>query len=1029
MNGPEMPVATYRVQLNATFRFADVQELVPYLSRLGVTHLYSSPVLRSRSGSEHGYDVVDPKAVNSELGDETEFRAMVSVLHAFGMGVILDIVPNHLAASSTENRYWREVLTYGRSAPHAHWFDIDWRLADPEMWGRVLVPVLGAPLPQVLAENQLCVAWREGHLVVRYFDHLLPLDPGTTPIVFRAGLDELVREFSAEHPTVVELITILKKLEEFPRRATWRRMHGKLPVGEVEMWLSQLARLVASSPRTEQWAAETAAQFGAGDEGRSRLRELLKSQNYRLVYWRRAATAINYRRFFDINSLISVRQEDPQVFAETHDLIGRWLQDELLDGVRVDHLDGLRDPQEYVERLRSLVGQIESKRCPPIIWVEKILARGERLRNSWPVDGTTGYNFLNEVESALVAPAGFTELEAGYRRLLRRHVRFSNCVERGKRRELRQELSAYVRRLADMLDRLARQIAHETSGSEETSAVQDGGAERDANQVVTVRERMATVPLPAYELSRLTKRELVDAIVEVAVALPVYRTYVDRRMELHAEDRRYLENSLVRARDSMRATPEAIAFLEDVLLLRRRDQWPDHLNEQSLAFIQRFQQLTGPAAAKGVEDTALYVYVPLVSLNEVGGEPDRPLLNAVCALHQAAQERQRDFPRDMLCVTTHDTKRSADTRARLDVLSEVPRLWNGYVSRWRRQNRPFRIRLRNHSAPDAVAEYLFYQSIVGIWPAADPRHEAAAFPDHDTLEDLRDRLERYMLKAVREAKIRTSWGDGDRQYEEAVVSFVASCFAPRDNGSSAFLRDVHALVTRIARPGFWNSLSRTLIQFTAPGTPDLYQGDELWNLALVDPDNRRPVDYRLRKCLLDEIVQVAESPESAVHDFIRQLVNTPEDGRVKLFLIHALLRARREHAELFTDASYQPLRLRGPLQEHVIAFARVRGPRAVVALAARLPVALGNGTVNAPIGPEVWRDGNVLCFPSSLREFSWQSALTRERLWPHLDGQEASLALSRIFSALPVALLVGNGLAGRVGFEERVTDRCGNSCL
>ncbi len=354
MNERSHPVATYRLQLNRNFRFEDAQELIPYLSRLGVTHLYSSPILRAREGSTHGYDVVDPKTVNPDIGDEIDFRAMSNALHAYGMGLILDIVPNHLAASSAENPYWQELLMFGRSAPHAHWFDIDWRLADANMWGRVLVPVLGASLSRVLADDQLRVAWRDGRLTLLYFDHVLPLDPSTVPTVLEFGLPQLITNLPGDHPAMRALRDLVQKLKGLPRPASRSRGKTRLPIDEIRLWLAQIAQLVASSPQVEQWLNETAVQFGHGDEGRKRLRQLLQVQNYRLVYWRRAATAINYRRFFDINDLISVRQEDPQVFDETHELIGRWLRDGFVDGLRVDHLDGLRDPRDYLERLNLL---------------------------------------------------------------------------------------------------------------------------------------------------------------------------------------------------------------------------------------------------------------------------------------------------------------------------------------------------------------------------------------------------------------------------------------------------------------------------------------------------------------------------------------------------------------------------------------------------------------------------------------------------------------------------------------------------
>jgi (1->4)-alpha-D-glucan 1-alpha-D-glucosylmutase len=1010
MNDDSIAMATYRLQLNRHFRLEDARELVAYLSRLGVTHAYSSPILRARSGSGHGYDVVDPKTINRDLGDETDLRELVGALRTYGMGLILDIVPNHMAASSTENPYWQDVLMYGPCAPYAHWFDIDWRLAKPEMWGRVLVPVLGDRLSRILAQDQLCIAWRDGRLTLRYFEHVFPLDPATVPTVFRCGLDALRQRLADDHPAVRELCNVLDQLEALPSRATRLRSQVDLPIEQIQHWLSQLAQIVASSPQIQQWAEQTAGQFGEGEAGRDRLRRLLQAQNYRLVYWRRAATAINYRRFFDIDDLISLRQEDPQVFEETHALVRRWVDDGLIDGLRVDHVDGLRDPRRYVEWLDQLLADGDHAPYPRLIFVEKILAADEPLRSSWPVAGTTGYDFLNQVESVLISPQGFAEIEMDYRRLLRRPVRFDQAAQRGKRRVLHHDLSAYVGRLADILVRLAQEHTQaQQPVPQADSAVEDvPWSEHPETSDIGPATSTASRPVRP-EIARLTKQQLADAIAEVTVALPVYRTYIDQHAELHPDDRRYLETAITAARNQFRVTPEALDFLEEVLLLERYDELPEHIRRQRLNFVQRFQQLTGPAAAKGIEDTALYAYVPLVSRNEVGGAPDTPLDDAVAVLHAANGRRAASYPYDMLCATTHDTKRTADVRARLDVLSEVPRLWNGYVSRWRRRNRVHRSRIRGKAAPDAAAEYLFYQTAVGIWPAPDPDRPEPQLPDAETLDQLRTRIEQYMLKAVREAKTRTNWVQGDPEFEAALTSFIRGCFQPADDGSHSFLGDVDALVARIARPGFWNSLTQILLRFCSPGTPDLYQGDELWNFALVDPDNRQAVDYPLRQCLLDEMIQEMEASPQTSREFVRKLVAAPEDGRVKLLVTHALLRARRDHPQLFAAGSYEPLDIAGPCREHLIGFARVRGNQAAIAVAPRLTTGLVDDLIQAPVGAAAWPADNTIRLPETLHGFAWENLMTRDQLPREATDPAAGLPVARVLEVLPVALLIGRG--------------------
>jgi len=933
----EYPSATYRLQFNRGFTFNDALSLVPYLSRLGVTHVYSSPVLRARRDSTHGYDVVDPATVNPNLGDEANLREFITVLHNYGLGLVLDIVPNHMAAS-IENPYWRDVLTYGPHSPFARWFDIDWRMPDPELWGRVLVPVLGEPLRRVLAADQIRLAWSEGRFILQYFEHVFPVEPSTVPEICSFGMTALESLLEAGHPALGQMRDILERLAQLPTLHARVRRENVVSRDEIENWLSQLAQLIEQSPRIRQWAQETADRFG-GDEGHRRLRKLLKAQPYRLVYWREAARVINYRRFFDINDLISVRQEDPHVFEETHALIRRWLHDGLLSGLRIDHIDGLRDPLVYLQRLRQMIDEEKPDHKRVSVFVEKILAPEETLCEDWPVAGTTGYDFLNQVESLFLSFEGFQEIEQQYRRMLRRSVTFQRVAMWGKRRVLRDDLSPHVGRIADILLRIAE--------SE-----------------------------PQY--THLTKGQMVDAIVETTTALPVYRTYIDDRAFLTEPDRNVLQGALHTARNSDRCAPEAVQFLQDVLLLASFDQLPESQRHERLGAIQRWQQLTGPAAAKGIEDTALYVYVPLVSRNEVGAEPDLPLDHAVADFHAANKRRAEKHPAAMLSATTHDTKRSADVRARLDVLTELPRLWWGLLRRWQKKNRIHRKRVGGKLAPAVAAEYLFYQTIVGIWPAVHPQHADDGFPDGPTLVQLRQRLEEYMLKAVREAKTRTSWVRGNSEYEDALIAFIRSLFLMENNDTS-FLQDVHHFVCRIARPGFWNSLSRTLVQLTAPGTPDIYQGDELWNFVLVDPDNRQPVDFACRQRLLDEAVTKMESTRDIRHEYLTQLLQHAEDGRIKLHVIRTVLNTRREYPHVFASGRYLPLQVHGAHREHLVAFARATNDRAIIVVAPRLTTGLVEHAADAPCGATVWADTSIE-LPAHLQNHNWVSLLTREEL-------------------------------------------------
>ncbi|MCA9115062.1 MAG: malto-oligosyltrehalose synthase [Planctomycetaceae bacterium] len=975
MNAELPPWSTCRLQFSADFRLEDARGLVPYLSRMGITHVYASPLLRPRNGSSHGYDNVDPRMLNPAVGDESDLRNLVATLRAYGMGLILDIVPNHMAASS-ENPAWQQVLTYGQASDFARWFDIDWRLPDSEFWGRVLVPVLGDRLPQVLSREEIRIEWEDGRFRVRYYEHVFPLDPATVPQICRFGFEQLEATMPEGHAAPTEIRGILEKLTIPADQRRDRRTSG-FSIEETEQLLSRLAQLIEVSPRLHEWATSTAEAVCTGEGAAERMQELLDSQSYRLVHWRRAARAINYRRFFDINDLISIRQEDPEVFFETHAVVGRWIREGLIDGVRIDHIDGLRDPRGYLERLRELIRDREApSTC--LVFVEKILSHDEHLPRDWQVAGTTGYEFLNAVESLFLSPDGYGEIEQNYQRMLRRPTRFRHVAAWGKRRVLRNELSAFVGRLADILHRI---VSHQ----------------------------------PGHE--SLTERDCVDAIVEVVVGLPVYRTYLDaKNPRLSRSEKRHLTRAFSRARRSQRASPEAMEVLEEVLLLHRLDELPENEIQERINFTERFQQLTGPATAKGIEDTALYAYVPLVSRNEVGSEPDTRLDDAAAFLHEANELRARTAPHSMLCVTTHDTKRTADVRARLDVLSEIPRLWWAWVSRWRKVNAPLRRRVDGRSAPRAAAEYLFYQSLVGIWPFVRPGHLEEDFPDRSQLKELEERLVEYMRKAAREAKTRTSWVDGNAEYEEALEAFVRGAMDPEREGHSGtepvqFLRDVHALVARISRAGIWNALSRTLVQFTAPGTPDLYQGDELWNLAMVDPDNRRPVDFELRRTLLDDIVLAAEGLPEQQEELLSQLLAEPEDGRIKLLTVRTALLARRESPELFTG-SYRPAFVDGVAADHVFAFLRESGESACLVVVPRLVTSLVSDAAAPPVGGDLWGD-TVLHLPESLADRSWVCAFTRQSLSPASSWTEThgGIPMGELLSRFPVGLYLAGPAA------------------
>lgn len=868
-------LSTYRLQMNAGFTFAHARARVDYFARLGVSHLYLSPVLAARRGSMHGYDVVDPMRVNPELGTEDDLHALASELHARDMGMLLDIVPNHMGIGP-ENRYWDDVLAHGERSRYARWFDIDWSPRDGAH-RQVALPVLGDELDRVLERGELSLRVSEGEMPrIVYHEHSFPVDDTTLPPELQ------LTQFDAEE------------------------------------------------------TGELASMF-SGAHGGDRLRDVLARQHYRLVHWRRGPAEINYRRFFDVNDLVALRMEDAAVFDETHALIVRLARDGVIDGVRVDHVDGLLDPRAYLDRLRG---------CLPAdtaILVEKILSPGEHLPREWPVQGTTGYEFLNELEDVFISAAGFADIDRCYRRLRRLGGSgFDQVAHDGKMRVLNGPLHADVARLARLLSPIAR------------------GAKKSWSAA-----------------------ELESGIVRFIAALPVYRTYIGADGRVSDEDRRVIEGLGHSSLASLPRDDNPVAFIRDVLL----DRIPGADPAARIHFAQRLQQVSGPAMAKGVEDTALYIYVPLASRNEVGGAPDRPLADAVAQFHRGNSDRAANWPSGLICTNTHDTKRSADVRARLDALSEMPREWERCVRRWRRLNHRHRRTVKGRLAPDTNTEYLFYQTLVGIWPAPRASRRVDDLPDRAWRDAARDRLAAYTLKAAREAKLRTSWVEPDQAYEDALTNFVGAVLQPGDD--APFLPDVARLVSRVALVGAWNAIARIALHFTAPGTPDVYQGDELWNLTLVDPDNRRQVDFGARAAALDD--------SSALMRRLEQGERTDLfDPKVKLAVVHRLLALRRQHVALFQEGSYTPLAAAGEHAEHVIAFLREHEGHRVLTVVPRL--ACDAALASSP----TWWGSTKIVIPPERRT----AALTSQIIPGEISPWNGALEVASLFAVLPAFVAV-----------------------
>lgn len=957
MTALRIPVATYRVQFNRSFRFEDARRLVPYLHELGISDLYASPILKARAGSPHGYDVTDPTRLNPELGTEEDFDALVQELKRHDMGLLVDIVPNHMAASP-ENPWWVDVLENGPSSPYASFFDIDWRPAhDKGLEDKVLLPILGRPYEDALVAGELSLALDEQGLCVRYYEWRLPLDPKSYRAVLARRLDDLRGALGGEASTYRRFVGLIETSEKLPDRVGRGRARVDRRRHETRTLKEGLWRLYKSSPEVQQFLDDNLRAFNATKGDRSSfepLDRLLGDQPYRLAFWRDAIGRLNYRRFFDIGDLVCMRVEEPRVFDAAHALVVRLAEEGKVSGLRVDHVDGLYDPLGYLRRLQSRLsaGDGAPQRRGPgfYVIVEKILAADETLPRDWPVSGTTGYDFLNSVNRLFVDADGLPALDETYARFTGSPVDFAD-VRYARKKQVMEEL------FAGELDSLAREAGR-----------------------LSAREAAAGV---------VSSRDLARALAEVTACLTVYRTYV-RGRRVAARDRDYIERAIEEAR---RRNPSlgraALDFLGRVLLLRLGLAPGPEQRRDWLRFVMRWQQFTGPVMAKGLEDTALYVHNRLISLNEVGGDPGgASARRAVEAFHEGNRARLVRWPHSLNATSTHDTKRGEDVRARIDALSEVPETWAACVDRWSRWNRRKKRLVHGRPVPDANEELLLYQTLVGAWPLRD-----------DDVAEFKQRVQAFMVKAAREAKTSTNWISPDEEYEGALVAFVESIL---DAGSqSEFLSDLLEFQRKVAYCGAMNSLAQVVLKIASPGVPDFYQGAELWDLSLVDPDNRRPVDFARRASMLEDLNR---RHRGGAMPLVRDLVARWQDGRIKLYLTAKALQFRRANAELFADGDYVPLSASQEGKVHVVAFARRRQRRWALVVAARLAAGLSDEG-RATLAPAVWGE-SALTLPDDAPK-RWHSALTAETIDGSDVGRRRVLPLRDLLAELPVALLAG----------------------
>ncbi len=955
-----IPRATYRLQLGASFTLRDATALVPYLSRLGVSHVYCSPYLRARPGSTHGYDIVDHNRLNPEIGDRDDLERFVAALRAHRMGHILDFVPNHVGIMGAENAWWMDVLENGEASIYAQFFDIDWQPVNPALAGKVLVPVLGDHYGDVLERGEIELRFERasGSFAVFYHEHRFPLDPRDYASILERAL-AIARRDTLSDLERADISSLAAAFGHLPERGAPTPAAIEERNRDKEVHKRRLAALCAGNAAfAEAVAAATQALAGRPGDASSwdALHALLESQAYRLAYWRVASDEINYRRFFDINDLAALRMENEAVFEATHRLVLELLAQGKIDGLRIDHPDGLYDPAGYFRRLQGRAATIgagapATTELPLYLVVEKITAGFERLPEDWPVHGTTGYGFANVVNGLLIDGGAKARIGRIYRAFIGEPLEWASVAYEAKRLIVGSSLAAELNVIAYQLARIA-------------------GASRHTRD--------------------LTLASLKAALTEIIACFPVYRTYIVSSVS--SEDRRYIDWALAAARRRGAVIDTAVYDFVRGILLGEGPGAEPAVASAARAFTMKLQQLTAPVTAKGLEDTAFYRFNRLVSLNEVGGDPDN-FGASVRAFHADAEQRARKWPHELLASSTHDTKRSEDVRARIDVLSEMPTEWRSALERWSRMNRARRREVDGLPAPSRNDEYLLYETLLGTLPL-----EAA---EGNLPEGFCGRIEAYMVKAVREAKLRSSWSSVNSAYEAALQEFIRGILDPRPG--NLFFADLAASVQRIARFGLLAALSQTLCKLTAPGVPDLYQGTELWDFSLVDPDNRRPVDYALRQRLLAELQGGDASPPSETAARARALLDTLPDGRAKLYVIARALEWRRAHELLFSYGDYVALRVAGPCAAHLCAFARRHGPELAITVAPRLYRKLLRRGPDWPLG-RAWSD-TWIELPADLSPGMLTDLFDGARLpVRHRDGRPA-LPVQEVLENFPVALL------------------------
>ena len=960
----KIPISTYRLQFNKHFTFKDALKIIPYLKEIGVSHCYSSPILWAKTGSLHGYDIIDHSKLNPEIGSHEDFNELVDLINKNKMGIILDIVPNHMGICC-KNKWWVDVLENGQASQYANFFDIDWKPIKKELSGKILVPILHDHYGNLLANGEFKLNFdrEKGKLKLLYFEHEFPINPSSYTLIMEHRINKLESALGHNNNNFLEYQSIMTVFKNLPKTHETDFEKTKERNREKEIAYKRLSELCKKNNSVAKFVEENLLDFRCHPDdilACRRAHEVLEDQAYRLAYWRVSSDIINYRRFFDVNALIGLRAENSSVFNDTHSVILDLIEQKKIHGLRIDHPDGLLDPLSYFKNLQTEAGKrlgikfdgseekhLSSEKLPFYVVAEKIVAPFEKLPQNWAIHGTIGYEFLNNVNNLFLDNKNSKKFSRIYHRFINKEIDFNELVIKCKKTIMRTALTSELSALSNHLSQLSEKC---------------------------------------YSARDYTLNSLREALTEIIACFPVYRTYISAE-EKNNKDTDYIKWAVGLAKKrSMSTDPSIYDFIEKILLCEFETDKESEIYGEILNFAMKFQQYTGPLMAKGLEDTSFYNYNRLICLNEVGGNPANFGIS-VNDFHNGNLNRLNATPHGLLATSTHDTKLSEDVRARICVLSEIPDIWQKKINKLSKINKSKKTKLDNFFIPDKNDEYLFYQVLIGIW------NEECS--DNQKMRELSERIENYMIKAVREAKTHTSWININSQYENALCEFTRRVLNSPEN--HPFWKEFLLFHKDVSLRGYINSISQITLKFTGPGVPDIYQGNELWKYNLVDPDNRNPVDFNKFQKLFKEIKPFLKSPNE---DF--SFLFPLESGKLKLFISTMLLNLRKKHPDLFKKGNYIPLEVKGSKSENLVAFARNFENETIIVAVPRLIYHMISKEKPFPIGEEVWKDTKII-LPDDYKNFKWQDIFTGK-----IFNSETEIKTGSIINLLPVSVLYSN---------------------